>query len=135
MYVHSTDNMLNECIKLYGYSVCDVHQQSAEGENAEYNKFNKNECSLSTLGDNKIIARNYHVVFALDLPQRYGVTEHGGYKLREFGNHVDRYRSIKVLKNRFGRPQIRKGLWFTPQALQFDELPPPSLINYKDYVL
>lgn len=133
MYKHSK-NMLEHCIKRFNYSVCDVHQQAAEGENAEYNKFNKNECSLTTLGDNKLVARNYMVVLALDMPQRYGVTEHAGYRLREFGNNIDRYRSVKILKNRFGRANIRKGLWFTPNAAMFEELPNASQINYVSYI-
>jgi hypothetical protein len=130
---HSTKNMLHKCIRMFNYTVVDVHQQAAEGESAEYNKFNRNECSLTTLGDNKMVARNYMVVIALDMPQRYGVTEHAGYKLGEFGNRADRYRSIKLLKNRYGRSGIRKGVWFTPQAMEFQELPNSKLIDYKQY--
>jgi len=130
---HGTKNMLHKCIKLFNYTVVDVHQQAAEGESAEYNKFNKNECSLTTLGDNKMVARNYMVVLGLDMPQRYGVTEHAGYRLANFGANSDYYRSIKVLKNRFGRPGVRKGMYFRPQSMHFEELPNSKQIDYKHY--
>lgn len=130
---YSSRYMLNECIKLYGYIACSVQQQAAEGENAEYNKFNKNECSLSTLGDNKIVARDYMVVIALDMPQRYGITEHNNYKLTQFGDNIDHYRSITILKNRFGRSRVRIGTWFVPYAGLFKELPLPTIINYNNY--
>jgi len=128
----SSEYLLGECIKYYGYSVCAVHQQAAEGESAEYNKFNKNECSLSTLGDNKAIARDYMVVIALDMPQRYGITEHNRYDLKKFGDRSDCYRSLTILKNRFGRARVRVGTWFTYSW--FEELPNPQTINYANYV-
>ena len=127
----SSEYLLGECIKHYGYSVCAVHQQSAEGESAEYNKFNKNECSLTTLGDNKAIARDYMVVLALDMPQRYGITEHNRYDLRKFKDRSDCYRSLTILKNRFGRARVRVSAWFT--NTWFEELPNPDTINYANY--
>ncbi len=130
---HSTNHMLHECVKMYGYSVCDVHQQAAEGESAEYNKFNKNECSLSTLGDNKKVGRNYQVVLGLDMPQRYGISNHGGYNLDNFPNKAVNYRSLRVLKNRYGVSMVRKGLWFNPHSITFTELPTGAQIKYEDY--
>lgn len=130
----SKEYMLGKCIKTYNYIVCAVHQQASEGENVEHSKLRNNEASLATLGDCKLPQRDYLVVFGLNMPQRYGISEHRGYKLTEFGDSRDRYRSIQILKNRFGRSQVYKGMWFTPEAGYFEELPLPNEINYESYV-
>ena len=130
----SKEYMLGKCIKTYNYIVCSVHQQASEGENVEHAKLRNNEASLATLGDCKLPQRDYMVVFGLNMPQRYGISEHRGYTLSEFGDNRDRYRSIQILKNRYGRSQVYKGLWFTPEAGYFEELPLPRQIKYKDYV-
>lgn len=131
----SKEYMLAECIRTYNYIVCSVHQQASEGENAEYAKLRNNEAALGTLGDCKLPQRDYMVVFGLNMPQKYGISEHRGYKLAEFGGKRDQYRSIQILKNRYGRVQVYKGLWFTPEAGFFEELPSSNNINYKEYVV
>lgn len=133
MEQHCTQHMLHECVNTYKYSVCDVHQQAAEGENAEYNKFMKNAASLAGLGDNKKVQRNYQVVFGLDMPQRYDIMKHAGYDLTRFKDSSG-YRGLTLLKNRFGRPRVRFGLWFKPQAIMFETLEEQSKINYDHYV-
>ena len=114
---------LQEGVKKFNYIMLNVQQQAAEGENAVYNKFNDNTAALVTLGDNKLLGRDYQIVFSLNMPQRYteGLKEHCGYKLTEMSN-PDLYRSIVVLKNRFGRSQTRKGVELNPYSLQFKEL-------------
>jgi len=124
--------LLQECVKSYQYSVCAVHQQAAEGENAEYNKLRKNEASLQTLGDCKLPQRDYMVALGLDMPTKYGITEHNGLDLTKFKDNASNYRSISILKNRYGRAQIRMPVWFTPEAAHFRKITKP--INYNDYV-
>ena len=108
--------------KKYNYVVCNVHQQAAEGENAQYNKFNKNEAALTNLGDNKALQRDYHIILGMNMPQRYesGIKEHSGYDLTKLGD-PGCYRYVKALKNRFG-PNFGKGLAFDYYTLKFDEL-------------
>ena len=108
--------------KKYNYVVCNVHQQAAEGENAQYNKFNKNEAALTNLGDNKALQRDYHIILGMNMPQRYesGIKEHNGYDLTKLGD-PGMYRYVKALKNRFG-PNFGKGLAFDYYTLKFDEL-------------
>lgn len=114
-----SNNML-EVTKKFNYIVCNVQQQSAEGENEKYAKFNGNEPSLTTLGDNKAVQRDYHIVISLSMPQRNGVVEHNNIKLntdelRKF------YRGIRILKNRHGG-LIQSGWQIEPEKLNFKEL-------------
>ena len=124
--------LLQECVKSYNFSVCAVHQQAAEGESAEYHKLRQNEASLQTLGDCKLPQRDYQVVFGLNSPWKYNITEYLGLDLAKFGDKVDHFRGLSILKNRYGRPQVRLPLWFTPEAAHFKEITRP--VNYKDYV-
>jgi hypothetical protein len=124
--------LLQECVKSYKYAVCAVHQQAAEGENAEYAKLRQNETTLQNLGDCKLPQRDYLVVFGLNMPQKYGIVEHNNLDISKFGDKNDRYRSLTILKNRYGRAQVRVPLWFTPEAAHFKEIKRP--VNYQDYV-
>lgn len=130
MHRHSTDYMTKIVVNKLNYIVCDVHQQALEGENATYAKHNENETSIATLGDNKRIVRNYHVLFGLNMPSRYGTSiTKDGYDLRKFKNSLN-FRTLLIHKNRFGPPNIRKSFWFNPTASKFTELPNHTQINY-----
>jgi len=120
MQRHSTDYMLERCVNAYNYIVCDVHQQSAEGENADFNKFNNNEASITTLGNNKELSRNYMVLFSLNMPQRYNIKNHRGVDIQSHGGTM--YRGFHILKNRFGPSSIFCPTNINPFAQTFIEV-------------
>lgn len=114
-------NMMN-VYTLLKYIPCNVHQQAAEGENEKYSHFTKNEPSLTTLGDNKALQRQYTLVFGLSVPQRYGRIDLPEYKIKlNTDLLLDYFRGLTILKNRRGR-LVKCPLRLYPNHLKFTEL-------------
>lgn len=114
--------------KHFGYIPVLIQQQEAakekqvftnRGESVE----SKLEPSLDGLGDNKLTQRDALVVIGLFAPDRYGIEEHMGYDITTL---KDNYRCLILLKNRVGRPNLKKGLYFNGAANIFAELPMPG---------
>lgn len=111
--------------KFFNYVVVNVQQQSAETEKKEFT--NKGSSivekllpSLSGLGDNKLTQRDAFVVLGLFAPDRYGINKFDGYDVDKLG---DNFRSLIILKNRIGIPNIRTSLFFDGASNDFKELP------------
>lgn len=127
MHRLSTKYCLDRMVNAYQYIVCNVHQQSTEGENADYNKFNQNRSSITTLGDNKRISRDYHVLFALDAPHKYNINNDRGYDVMLCGGLF--YRGLTVLKNRFGPANVHVGVQIVPHGCMFFEVDKSGKVN------
>lgn len=123
-----------EITKRWKFSVVDIIQQAAAGEDETFYKgksiISKLKPSLSGYGDNKIIARDAHIILGLFGPNRFEIEEFNGYNIRKFG---DKFRSLEVIKNRGGKSNIEVPLLFEPHKNHFTELPfpgDPLLNNY-----
>lgn len=114
--------------KFFNYVVVNVQQQGAETEKKEFTNrgdsiIEKLLPSLSGLGDNKLTQRDAFVVIGLFAPDRYGISEFDGYNIDKLG---DNYRSLIILKNRIGIPNVRTSLFFDGASNDFRELPKTS---------
>lgn len=111
--------------KHYGYAVVNVHQQAADKERLEFTNTGQSietklEPSLDGLGDCKVTARDAMVVLGLFSPDRYEIKKHLGYDITLL---QDNYRSLSILKNRLGTPNLKMGLFFDGATNKFKQLP------------
>lgn len=120
----SADYCRKQISKHYKYAVVNVQQQVADKEKQEFYRGvsieSKLEPSLDGLADNKLTQRDALVIIGLFAPDRYEINKHLGYDVKIL---KDNYRSIKILKNRLGRPNLKKGLYFDGKVNDFKELP------------
>jgi hypothetical protein len=123
--------------KHFKYSVINVTQMAAEGEKQQYTNSGmaieaKLEPSLANVGDNKLVSRDSGVVLGLMSPIRYGIKKQLGYDVEKLG---DNYRRLSIVKNRYGRPDLKKGLYFDGATNSFAELPSPEEMDYSKYII
>lgn len=121
----SQDYSRKQITKHFKYALVNVQQQAADKEKQQFTQAGlsietKLEPSLDGLGDNKLTQRDALVVLGLFAPDRYEMRKHQGYDIVQLG---DNYRSLKILKNRLGRPNLKEGLYFNGAANTFSELP------------
>lgn len=128
--------------KLYNCFTLDIQQQSAAQEEIQYTTRGetveeKMVPTLSGLGDNKKVGRNYKMSLGLFAPDRYHIESYGsdetGTKYRVAGLN-DHIRFVTVMKNRFGISNKQFALYFNGQTNEFIELPKPSELTDSDYV-
>lgn len=121
--------------KHYKYFFVNVQQQAADTEKQQFTNTgqsieSKLEPSLAGLGDNKLTARDAHIVFGVFAPDRYEMSRHLGYDISVL---KDNYRSIIVLKNRIGRSNLKLGLYFKGNVNMFKELEPANTLTKTFY--
>jgi replicative DNA helicase len=125
---------MKKAIKLrnvFNCSIIALQQQAADKEKQIYTQDgasveSKLEPSLDGLGDSKLTQRDADIVLGLFAPDRYGITMHpakNGFDIKKLG---DTYRSLKVLKDRNGSPNLRFPLSFDGQAEIFRTLEKPN---------
>jgi len=130
----SADYCRKQITKHFKYAVVNVQQQAADKEKMQFTNQgqsieSKLEPSLDGLADNKLTARDAHIVLGLFAPDRYEIRKHLGHDITQL---KDNYRCLKILKNRLGRPNLKKGLYFDGETNTFKELDSPSNIEEKD---
>lgn len=119
------------CLELKNkYQTCNiiVQQQAAAKEAVEYNYSGKSiddklEPSLDGLGDNKLTQRDATDVIGIFAPNRYEIAQHPKLNGYNIGIMKDSYRSIKKLKDRYGSPNVKIGMYFDGAVGTFEELP------------
>lgn len=121
----STDYAMKQITKHWGWSVVDIQQQEQSAEKEQFtNKGEsiqkKTEPSSANLANNKELQRNYKVILGVYSPDRYGFEDYHGYDIRRF---KDTFRSIIILKNRFGPPNKYYSFLFDGATNRFNELP------------
>jgi replicative DNA helicase len=120
----SADYCRKQISKHFKYTVVNVQQQEAAKEKQEYFRGgsveSKLEPSLDGLADNKLTQRDALVVLGLFAPDRYEIRKHLNYDVTIL---KDNYRSLKILKNRLGRPNLKIGLYFDGKTNYFKQLP------------
>ena len=119
--------------KHFKYVFVGIQQQAADKEKLQFTNTGssisqKLEPSLDGLGDNKLTARDALVVIGLFAPERYQIPTHLGYDVNKL---KDNYRSLIILKNRIGKPNLKLGLFFDGKTNHFEEL--PSSVNDAQY--
>ena len=120
-----SSNFLVDLRNTYGMSPIVVQQQSSDKEKQVYTTSgssveSKLEPSLDGLADNKKTQRDADMVLGLFAPNRYEIPQHRGYNIRKM---QDFYRSVSVLKNRYGASNLRVGTFFDGCVGDFVELP------------
>lgn len=111
--------------KQFGYCLVLVQQQAADKEKQQYTSMGasieaKLEPSLDGLGNNKETQRDALIVLGLFAPERYGIEKHMKYDISIL---QDYYRSLSIMKNRIGTPNLKLPLLFNGQTNTFSELP------------
>lgn len=126
----SADYCRKQLTKHYKCIVCNVQQLAMSGENVEHYKANRIEPTLDKAGDNKIILRDDMVIFGLFAPNRYEMEQHLGYDIMFW---QDNYRSLSVLKNRLGPPNLKLPLYFDGAINRFKEMPKINTQEYREF--
>lgn len=131
----SADYGRKQITKHWKYAFVNVQQQAAETEKQQYTQQgatieSKLEPSLAGLGDNKLTARDAHIVFGVFAPHRYSLSKHAGYDVKSL---QDNYRSLIILKNRIGRSDFKIGMNFRGDINKFHQLPQASQMTQKYY--
>lgn len=107
----------------WNWIVWNVQQVNQSSDDAFHQKAGRLEVSLSDSAGNKEVSRDQSLVLSLFDPVRYGISKHLGYDIVKLNNY---YRSLSILKNRYGQSNISKGLIFDGKSGMFSELPHPS---------
>jgi len=116
----SVDYCRKQITKNWNWSIINVQQVAMSSDNNDAFKIGRLEPSISDLGNNKELARDDMLIISLFDPLRYDLKRHNGYDLREIGKA---YRSLGILKNRYGESDKKIGLYFNGATGQFKELP------------
>lgn len=124
-----TDYCRRIITKFWNWSVLNIQQQSLDSEKQQFTNrgdtiINKILPSLDGLANNKEVGRDDMVILGVFAPNRYGLDDYMGYKIE---NHFgDRFRSLHLLKNRFGMPNKILPLYFDGRYTYFKEMPYPT---------
>lgn len=115
--------------KFFNATVITIQQQDFESQKLSYSMYQgdaikaKVKPSIASLGDNKTVSRDYHLVFGLFSPDRFEFEEDLGYDITLLQNN---YRNLSVLKSNESDTGYEVGLYFNGASEQFIELPHPK---------
>lgn len=112
----------------YKYTPVYIQQQTAAQESLDNFKARKLRPSLNGLGETKLTGRDAAVCIGIFNPVRHDLTSDLGYDIEIL---QDNYKSIEILKDRYGQAGVKVGLGFDGACNYFTELPPVGLINYE----
>lgn len=125
--------------KKWKWSVLNVQQQSLESEKQLFNSkgdtiVEKLFPTLDGVANNREVIRDDYIVLGLFSPNRYGIKNFRGYSIEQElgkqGNELkDNFRSVHILKSRFGSPNGILPLYFDGAVNYFCELPIPIPAN------
>lgn len=104
----------------YKYTIVAVQQQQASQEGNENFKLDKLRPTIDGLGDNKLTGRDCDFALGLYTPHRYGKTEHSGYNITKFKDHI---RFMELIVGREGGGNLECPLYFDGAVNYFEELP------------
>nr|DAR88191.1 MAG TPA: Helicase ATPase REPLICATION [Caudoviricetes sp.] len=109
----------------FGFTNIIVQQQNATKETIEMNFQGKTfdeklEPSYDGLADSKATFRDATLVIGLFSPNRYNIKVHNGYDILKMKDH---YRSLSIMKNRYGLANKKLPLFFDGATNHFEECP------------
>lgn len=108
-----------------------VMQVNRSASNVERRKLDLSELQLDDLKGSGNPSEDANVVLALFYPFREKLSKYRGYDIKQIGSY---FRSIVILKNRFGSADISVGLAFYGNIGLFKELPKASeIMDYGKY--
>lgn len=124
----SREHIRLKLTKEYNFSVIAILQTDFDTEKfANRNSSNPQitaiEPSLGSLGDIKIISRDFHILWALFNPWRYNIMTYPNSKGWNIDALRNKFRSLIMLKNNLGGMAPRLGLFFEGNKEIFTELP------------
>lgn len=120
----SSHYCLKHITKRFKFVVINVQQVAMNTDDAFHRKNKALEPEISDAANNKEILRDDHLIFSLFAPDRYDIKNYKGYDITKLG---DSYRSIKILKNRFGISNAVVPTFFEGATGRFEELPVPKV--------
>lgn len=127
--------------KKWNWAMLNVQQQSLESEKQQFTMkgesiISKILPSLDGLANNKEVARDDYVVMGIFAPERYELEDYRGYPIVNKRNPSfgDRFRSLHLLKNRFGHPNKILPMYFDGRYNHFEEMCLPDDPNLKHYL-
>lgn len=108
----------------FGYTIVMVQQQMASKEAEQFtNKgssiISKLEPGVEGLSDMKLSSRDAEVIIGLFNPHKFGVTEYRGRNIEQYG---EEFRSLSIIKNRYGVADIHMGMRFKGAVNHFNEI-------------
>lgn len=120
-----TDICKRVITKSWGWAVLNVQQQSLESEKQVFTSrgdtvTNKLLPSMDGLGENRTVSRDDYVIMGLFSPEKYEIENYKGYDIEKLG---DNFRSLHLIKNRFGAPNKILPMYFDGKYTHFEELP------------
>lgn len=139
--IWSTEICKKILTKRWGWAVLNVQQQNLDSSSQQFTTrgesiMNKVIPSVDGLGDNRIISRDDYVILGIFAPNKYDFEEFKGYKITGIGPDYfnDNFRSIHLLKNRFGKMGKPLALFYDGSYNYFKELPKPTDPKVKDFL-
>ena len=129
--------MRKQVTKHWKWHVCCLQQQQMAGGDINHMKMDMLEPSPQKLGDNIKVARSYQIIIGLHSPYKHKKATYLGYQiLNKEGTPglEDCYRSLHLLKNRFGRTGTVESLFFNPKGFFFKSLPQFNDISFQDII-
>ena len=122
--------------KHWNWTVINIMQTSLDTDRKQFNLMGgeqvvaKVEPNLSNLGDNKMVARDHHLVLGLFSPARFGIEEYEDYDITQLD---DNFRAVIILKSNFSISNRKLPLLFKGACSYYEELPLPGKIDYTKY--
>ena len=124
--------------KQWKWAGLNIQQLALEAEKQQYTTkgdsiLSKIMPTLEGVADNKTVVRDDQIVIGLFAPERFGLETFRGF---DISNHTpesfgDKFRSIKILKSRFGTPNVESPLFFDGSYNYWEELPLPTDPDFK----
>jgi hypothetical protein len=125
-----------QIVKHWNWTVWNIMQTSLETDRKQFDLMRgkqvieKVEPNLNSLGDNKTVSRDMHLIFGIFVPDRFNIEEYEGYDITKM---QDTFRSLIILKSNFSITNKKLPLYFNGACSYYEELPPYNEINYDNY--
>lgn len=124
----SSNYCVKQICKHFNWSVINVQQTMMNADDLNHFKAKKLEPAISDAADNKTVLRDSKLIITLFAPDRYELPTHNGYPIRVLR---DAYRSMGIIKNRFGISNAKVPMFFEGATGRFKELPPVDSPEFK----
>ena len=112
--------------KFFNATVVSIQQQDLESQKLAFSAYQgeaikgKVKPSIASLGDNKTVSRDYHILFGIFSPDRFEFEEDLGYDITLLQNN---YRNLSIIKSNESDSGHELGLYFNGASEKFMELP------------
>jgi len=125
-----------QIVKHWNWTVWNIMQTALEADRKQFDLMRgkqvieKVEPNLSSLGDNKICARDQHLILGLFNPDRFNIEDYEGYDITKL---EDSFRSLIILKSNFSITNKKVPLYFNGACSYYEELPSYKDIKYDKF--